>query len=297
MPLFLSMDIPQARSLLRPLCTRLRRGEPAICAYALTEPGAGSDAEDEEGASHARLGVFARPVKGGYILSGRKCFISGGNFARLITVFAATDRARGVKSWTCLVVTPEMPGFTLGRIEDKLGQRASPAAELVFDDVFVPLRNRVGREGDGWRLNVLTLDTSRPAVGAIATGAARGIMRQLIAWAHEHNLSGDRLLQHDIGDMLARIEAARALVMRAAGTFPARHDLSAMAKSFASDTAMAVASQALDIMGEAGGLRQRCVERLYRDIKLTQIYEGTNQINRLGILEDILLKGLDWERW
>lgn len=290
MPILLAMDIPNGRRLLKPVCSA-PPDDPKICAFAITEPGAGSDAEDDEGGAKAKLGTFARKVKGGYVLNGRKCFISGGNLASLITVFAALDREQGIHSWTCFAVTPDMSGFSVGRVEDKMGQRASPAAELVFEDVFVPDRNRVGRENDGWRLNSLTLDTSRPAVAGIALGGARGVLREVAGWIDEMDLRRDRSVQAEFGELLGRYEAARSLMWRASGTFPPRRDLSACSKFVASDTAMLIASRAMDLMGEAGGLRARRVERLYRDIKLTQIYEGTNQINRLAAMEDYAANG------
>lgn len=285
LPILVAMDVPTGRRLLKPICNA-RPDDPKICAFAITEPGAGSDAEDDEGGAKAKLGTFAKKVKGGYVLNGRKCFISGGNLASVITVFAALDREQGIHSWTCFAVTPDMKGFSVGRVEDKMGQRASPAAELIFEDVFVPERNRVGRENDGWRLNSLTLDTSRPAVAGIALGGARGVLREVMAWVDENGLRKDRWIQMEVAELFGRYEAARSLTWRASGTFPPRRDLSAYCKFIASDTAMSIASRAIDLMGEEGGVRRRRVERLYRDIKLTQIYEGTNQINRLAAAED-----------
>lgn len=291
MPILLAMDIPTGRRLLKPICTA-SPDNPKICAFAITEPGAGSDAEDDEGGEKARLGTFAKKVKGGYVLNGRKCFISGGNLASVITVFAALDPKRGIHSWTCFAVTPDMQGFSVGRVEDKMGQRASPAAELVFEDVFVPEKNRVGRENDGWRLNGLTLDTSRPAVAGIALGGARGVLRELMAWIEESGLQRDRYIQAELAELIGRYQAARALTWRSSGTFPPRRDLSAYAKFIASDNAMHIASKAMDLLGEEGGLRRRRIERLYRDIKLTQIYEGTNQINRLAAMEEFAVHGV-----
>lgn len=290
MPILMAMDLPTGRRLLKPIC-KADPDDPKICAFAITEPGAGSDAEDDEGGEKAKLGTFAKKVKGGYVLNGRKCFISGGNLASLVTVFAALDPQQGIKSWTCFAVTPDMEGFSVGRVEDKMGQRASPAAELIFEDVFVPERNRVGRENDGWRLNGLTLDSSRPPVAGIALGGARGVLRELIAWIDEQGLRRDRSVQAELGELLGRFEAARSLMLRASGTFPPRRDLSAYAKFIGSDTAMHIASRAIDMLGEEGGLRRRRIERLYRDIKLTQIYEGTNQINRLAAMEEFAMHG------
>ncbi len=169
-----------------------------------------------------------------------------------------------------------------------MGQRASPAAELIFEELFVPEENRVGMENDGWRINLLTLDLSRAPVGGIAIGGAKGVLKELILFVEEKGIRHDRWLQMEMADLFSKYEMARSLVLRACGTFPPFTYLSAMAKSMASDIAMEICSKAIDIMGEEGGVRRRRVERFYRDIKLTQIYEGTNQINRLAVAEDFL---------
>lgn len=288
MPIVLSMDIPLARRLLKPVCAAARTDRPKLCAFAITEPGAGSDVEDAEGSRTARLVTFAEKVPGGYVLNGRKQFISNGSLAWLITVFASLGKGKGIGSWTCFAVTSDMKGFSVGRVEDKMGQRASPTAELVFEDVFVQEKNRVGRENDGWRLNALTLDMSRGPVGAMALGAARTSLRETIAHARDTGLLSDRSVQMELGDMLGSYEAARALIFKACGTFPPLGHLSAMAKFVCTDTAMNICSRCIDLLGEEGTLRRRQVERLYRDIKLTQIFEGTNQVNRLAAAEVLL---------
>ncbi len=289
MPIMASMDIPLARRLLKPVCRAASTDAPKLCAFAITEPGAGSDAEDTEGGLKARLGTFAEKVPGGYVLNGRKQFISNGSVAHLITVFAAVDKAAGIRSWTCFGVTRDMKGFSVGRVENKMGQRASPAAELVFEDCFVPEENRIGREGDGWTLNGLTLDSSRGPVGAIALGGARRAIEYLLEHVERRGAKHDRYIQMEVADMLTKYEAARSLVWRACGTFPPLHYFSAMAKCFASDTAMEIASRAVDLIGEEAIERRAGIEKIFRDVKLTQIYEGTNQINRLSVAEDLLL--------
>lgn len=289
MPILVAMDVSLARRLLKPICESARTDNPKLCAFAITEPGAGSDVEDYEGGKKAHLSTFAKKVKGGYVLNGRKQFISNGSVASLITVFASLDKNRGIDAWTCFAVTSDMKGFSVGRIENKMGQRASHAAELIFEDVFVPEENRVGLEGDGWLLNQLTLDSSRGPVGAIALGGARHAIEICIEYFKNRGELRDRYIQMELADMLQKYESARSLVWRACGTFPPLHYLSAMAKCVASDTAMEICSRVIDLMGEEGIKQKNEVEKIFRDIKLTQIYEGTNQINRLAVAEELLV--------
>ncbi len=286
LPILLSMDFKAGRRFLSRVTDAARSGKPELCAFAITEPAAGSDAEDTHGARRAKLLTYAKKKDGYYVLNGRKCFISNGSVASIITVFAATDKEKGIDSWTCFVVERGMKGFSVGRIEDKMGQRASPAAELIFEDVKVPSANRVGREGEGWKLNLLTLDTSRPPVGFIALGAAQHAVRKGLEYAEKEGLLRDRHVQHIFADMLMKIEAARTVVWRACSTFPPVSWLSATAKCFASDVAMDVCSRVVDFMGDEGVKVGNEVEKAFRDVKLTQIYEGTNQIQRLSFAED-----------
>lgn len=289
MPILVAMDIPLARRLLKPICEAAKTDKPKLCAFAITEPGAGSDVEDYESGKKAHMSTFARRVKGGYILNGRKQFISNGSVASLITVFASIEKNKGIDAWTCFAVTSDMKGFSVGRIENKMGQRASQAAELIFEDVFVPEENRVGLEGDGWLLNQLTLDSSRGPVGAIAIGGARHAIEICIEYFKNNGEIKDKYIQMEFADMLQKYESARSLVWRACGTFPPLRYLSAMAKCVASDTAMEICSKVIDLMGEDGIKQKNEVEKIFRDIKLTQIYEGTNQINRLAVAEELLV--------
>lgn len=289
MPILTAMNIPLARRLLKPICDAARTDSPKLCAFAITEPGAGSDVEDYEAGKRAHLSTFAERVKGGYILNGRKQFISNGSVASLITVFACTDRNKGIDAWTCFAVTSDMKGFSIGRVENKMGQRASPAAELIFENCFVPEENRVGLEGEGWLLNQLTLDSSRGPVGAIALGGARHAIEICVEYFKNNGKLNDKYIQMELADLLQKYESARSLVWRACGTFPPLHYLSAMAKSVASDTAMEICSRVIDLMGEDGVVKKNEVEKIFRDIKLTQIYEGTNQINRLAVAEELLV--------
>jgi butyryl-CoA dehydrogenase len=284
MPILLSFDFALARRLLAPLCKRSRQGDPAICAFAITEPEAGSDVEDREGARVARLCTSARRVSGGYRLRGRKCFISGGNLASLTTVFAALEPEGGTESWTCFAVAMDSPGVTIAHVEDKMGQRVSPTAELVFDDVFVPESHRVGAERSGWQLNRLTLDSSRPLVAGLALGGARRVIDLLLAQIGASGALAERDVQHEVADLIGRYAAAQALTERAVERFPPRGDLSALAKFVATDAAVHIASRALDLLGPEAAASGE-IERLYRDLRLTQIYEGTNEINRFAVFE------------
>jgi len=291
-PIFLSMDIGLWKKYFPPLTETWDSEQPKLAAFAITEPGAGSDAEDDEGAVKAKMGAFAKKVDGGWLLNGRKCFISNGGQASITTVFAATERENAAFSWTCFVVHKGQEGFSVGRLENKMGQRASSAAELVFEDVFVSDEDVVGPVKGGWQLNRFTLDTSRACVGAIALGIAQGAYDHAFKYCLENARSGKTLIEHgwvkqELAEMAAKLEAVRSLVYRASTIFPPSGKLSAMAKSFASDVGMDVCSRCVQLLGPEGIDRERMVEKHFRDIKLCQIYEGTNQINRLRIMEDL----------
>jgi len=298
MPILLSFDVAAMRRLLRPLCERLHAGDPAICAFAITEPEAGSDVEDAMGAQQARLCTRARRCPGGYVLSGRKVFISGGNLAALTTVFATLEPQHGIEGWTCFAVRMDTPGVQVVRVEDKMGQRISPAAELCFEEVFVPEECRVGPERRGWELNRVTLDLSRPLVGGLALGAARTVIGDVLAWAERNGLGADRLFHHAAARWIGAYAAAHALVVRACRVVPPLPDLSAMAKFVATDTAMRIVSEAMEWIGLEATVVGSRIERLYRDLRLTQIYEGTNEINRLAVFERVEHgQPLSWPRF
>ncbi len=293
LPILLCGDVRQHWRLLRPIARTAGSEVPRLCAFAITEPGAGSDVEDERGSRTARLGTFARKVPGGYVLTGRKCFISNGSVASLVSVFAALTHEEGVRSWTCLAVRRGAPGFSVGRVEAKMGQRASPAAELVFDECFVPEADRVGRDRQGWQLNKMTLDTSRAGVGAIALGAARGALEQAIASCRSRRV-GDRPMialpevRIELADLAMKVETLRSLVWRACSVFPPSAAMSATAKCVGADIAVEVCTRAMTLLGDSGIDASLGLEKRLRDARLLQIYEGTNQINRLAVAEALL---------
>jgi len=265
-----------------------------LAAMALTEPEAGSDV--------AGLQARAVRVDGGYRLTGQKKFISHGAIADVLTTFARTG-GPGAKGLSAFIVEKGAPGVRVGRIERKLGLRASNTAEILFDDCFVPERHRIGEEGEGFSIAMRTLDRSRPAVAAQALGIAEGAFAAALQYAQERRAFGQEIarfqaIQFMLADMAMGIEAARGLVYRAAhlveeegrggGRLTTANRYSAMAKCFASDVAMQVTIDAVQILGGYGYIRDFPVERFMRDAKITQIYEGTNQIQRIIIARSYL---------
>ena len=288
-PLFLSGHLPTWKRHFLPLYARLARGKPLTMAFAITEPGAGSDVEETEGGAEARLCTAARRVKGGYLLNGTKVFISDGAIADWVTVFAKIEN-EGLESWTCFLVKKGMPGFSVGRRERKMGQRASDASELIFEDLFVPDDHVVGTVRGGWPINRNVLNYSRPVIGAMALGHARGAFERALAFCRCTRIGSKRLIdmqeyQIELADMAISLLSARSLVWHASKRMVANQSLSAAAKVCGSDVAFKVCSQAMEIMGDHGYLHSESVERAWRDSRLTQIYEGTNQINRLAVIE------------
>lgn len=256
----------------------------SIAAFALTEPGAGSDA----GAVSCR----AEKVDGGYVLNGTKCFITNGPIADKIVLFANTRKGGGIRGLTVFLVDAKTKGFSVGKKEDKMGIRASSTSELLLDDCFVPASARIGREGMGFRIAMQTLDTSRPIVGAVSVGIAQAALESAIHYAHQRKQFGVKvasfeMVQQMIADMVMKTEAARLLVYRACWMRDQKEkkagDFSAMAKCYASDVAMEVATTAVQVMGGNGYSRDNPNEKYMRDAKVMQIYEGTNQIQRLVV--------------
>jgi alkylation response protein AidB-like acyl-CoA dehydrogenase len=263
-----------------------------LAALALTEPEAGSDA--------AALRTRAVREGDGYHISGTKRFITNGSVAGLITVFAVTDPdAPRHRRMSCFEVEVPADGFKVARLEHKLGIRGSPTAELNFDGVLVPDENRIGEEGQGFELAMKTLDRSRPGIAAQAVGIAQGALDAAASYARERKQFGQRIgefqmIQAMLADMDSRIEAARQLTYKACvevdGGAPDASRWAAAAKLIAGDTAMAVTTDAVQVLGGYGYTDEYPVERMMRDAKITQIYEGTQQIQRLVIARALLGK-------
>jgi len=263
-----------------------------LVAFALTEADAGSDA----------AAVRTRAIRDGetYVVSGTKRFISHGSVARLVIVFAVTDpEADRRRRISAFVVETDRPGFSVSRLEHKLGIRGSPTAELAFDDVRVPVANRIGAEGDGFDLAMRTLDRSRPGIAAQAVGIAQGALDAAAAYAGERRQFGRaigefQLVQGLLADMDARTEAARQLLYTACEEIergaPDAGRWSALCKLVAGDAAMAVTTDAVQVFGGYGYLDDFPVERMMRDAKITQLYEGTQQIQRLVIARALLAR-------
>lgn len=260
-----------------------------IACFALTEPGAGSDA--------GAVSCKAKKVDGGYVLNGTKCFITNAPICDKITLFANTRESGGIRGLTVFTVDRNTPGVSIGKEEDKMGIRASATSEIIFDDCFVPTSARIGREGMGFRIAMQTLETSRPVVGAISVGIAQAALENAIHYAHQRKQFGQKIasfemVQEMIANMVTKTEAARALVYKACwlkmqGDKRASM-FSAMSKCFASDTAMEVTTIAVQVMGGNGYSRENPNEKYMRDAKIMQIYEGTNQVQRLVIANEAL---------
>lgn len=259
-----------------------------LAAFALTEPGAGSDA----GA------VATTAVKDGddYILNGTKCFITNAALAEIFVIFANTRKSAGIRGLTAFIVERGTPGFTVGKEEEKMGIRASNTCELILDNVRIPAANRIGREGEGFKIAMKTLDAARPLVGAVSVGIAQAAFDLCVQYAKERKQFGKpigsfQLVQAMIADMAMQIEASRLLVYKACWLkeqgLPFSKE-SALAKCFASDTAMKVTTDAVQVMGGYGYSKEYMAEKFMRDAKIMQIYEGTNQIQRLVIANNIL---------
>lgn len=275
-----------------PTYQKIKRGEKCMWAFAITEPGAGSDVEDVKGAAGAKVVTRAKKVTGGYRITGRKVFITSGALADYITLFACLGD-EGLESWTCFVIEPGRAGFSRGRRERKLGQKAADASELILDDVFVPEKNRVGPERSGWALNQSVLTGSRPIVGGVALGVARGALEQGLDFCRNTRLGPKKLIEYqdvqiELADLMLKVMAARALAWNTASRFiPPSPAASAATKVFCSDTAVEVCARVLALMGDHSYLATNSVEKILRDARVTQIYEGTNQINRLALFEDL----------
>ena len=260
---------------------KLASGE-LIAAFGLTEPGAGSDVP----------ALSTTAVKKGdkFILNGTKQWISGAGQADVYTVFALTDKNRGPRGISCFIVEKDTPGFSFGKKEDKLGIRCSETRQLIFEDCEVPAENIVGgRENNGFLHALKTLNLSRPAVAASAVGCAQGAYEAAIQYAREREQFGVKIatfqaIQHMLAEMAMNIEASRLLTYKAAQLAQMGHKdtakFSAMAKCYAADTAMRVATDGVQIHGGYGYVKEYPAEKFFRDAKILQIYEGTSQIQK-----------------
>ncbi|MCL2335931.1 MAG: acyl-CoA dehydrogenase [Firmicutes bacterium] len=273
----------QKQKYLRPLA-----GGAKVGALGLTEPSAGSDA--------AAVKLSARPDGDEYILNGTKIFITNGERADTYVIIASTDKSKGRQAITALIVEKGTPGFTFGKKERKLGIRASYTYELVFENCRVPKANILGQQGEGLKIAFKTLDGGRIGIAAQALGIAQGAFEQALHYAQTREQFGQPIssfqgLQWMLADMHTQIEAARLLVYRAAWLKDNNQPYSkeaAMAKLHASETAMWVTTKAVQILGGYGYTREYAVERMMRDAKITEIYEGTNEVQRIVIAANIL---------
>ncbi|MBN1685851.1 MAG: acyl-CoA dehydrogenase family protein [Spirochaetales bacterium] len=259
---------------------RLASGE-ILAAFALTEPNAGSDA--------SAIITSAKPDGDDYVMNGTKQWITNGGEAEIYTVIAQTDPSRGARGSSAILVQKGTPGFEFGKKEDKMGIRASATRELIFQDCRVPKTNRLGKEGMGFMVAMKTFDQSRPGVAAQALGIAQGALDKAVAYARQREQFGRPVssfqgLQFMMADMAMQLEAARALTYQVARNIDAGvknvAGISAMAKVLASDAAMRITTDAVQIFGGYGYMKDYPMEKMMRDAKITQIYEGTNQIQR-----------------
>jgi len=284
LPILFAGDEDQKRRFL----TRVADGS-ALISYCLSEPGSGSDA----------AAMASRAVRDGdeYVINGTKRFITGGGASKLYVYYAVTDPAAGPRGISAFVLEDTMPGFQIGRHEDKLGIRGSPTTEVICDDVRVPAANRLGEEGTGFKLALRALDHSRVTIGAQAVGIAQGALDYALGYTKERQQFGSRIadfqgIQWMLADMAMHVEAARGLVYAAAAKAdrgdPDLTFASAAAKCLASDTAMRVTTDAVQLLGGYGYVKEFPVERMMRDAKITQIYEGTNQILRVVMARQLL---------
>jgi len=283
MPIVVAGTEEQRKRWLAPCADQFR-----LLAFCLSEPGAGSDV--------AGLQLKAEKDGDAYILTGTKCWITNGGEADLYTVFATLDPGTRHKGICAFVVEAGSEGISHGKKEDKMGQRASDTRVVQFDGVRVPADQRLGAEGEGFLVAMKTLDRTRPPIGALATGIGRRALEESVGYAKERQAFGSPIgdfqgVQFMLADMAKGVEAARLLTLQSAWMID--HDLpaskhSSIAKCFATDMAMKVSTDAVQVFGGNGYTKEYPVEKLMRDAKLMQIYEGTNQIQRLVIARELL---------
>jgi acyl-CoA dehydrogenase len=281
-PLQLFGNDEQKERFLRPIAE-----EAKLAAFCLTERGAGSDA--------GSIRTTALPDGDELIVNGQKCFITSGGLADIFTVFAQTDPERGARGVSAMIVPAEAPGIRVTKVEQKMGQKASNTAELTFENVRIPRANLLDKPGRGFRIALQTLDFGRSGVAALSVGLARTALQHALEYAKSRQQFGAPIITNQgvsfmLADMATKVEAARLLTWQAAWLADRGEratEKSAMAKCFASDTAMEVASNAVQIFGGNGYMQDYPVEKLLRDAKILQIYEGTNQIQRMVIARQL----------
>lgn len=282
-PILMGGNEEQKQRFLRPLAE-----EGKYASFCLTEPGAGSDV--------ANLSTLARKNGKKYRINGRKQFITSANVASYLTVFCRTGEEKGHNTISAIVLDRNTPGVSIGRQERKMGLRASTTCEVVFEDVEAPAENLLGTEGSGFKLAMETLNKARPTTGAMALGVAQAALEAAVNYAKERIQFGKPIAQQQavqmmLADMAMKVETARLLVYKAgylmANSLPYTKE-SAMSKSYAADVAMEVTTDAVQIFGGYGYTRDYPVEKYMRDAKIMQIYEGTNQIQRIVIAKELL---------
>ncbi len=282
LPILVAGTEEQKKRLLTPFTEKLK-----LACFCLTEPSAGSDV--------AGMSTTARRDGDDYILNGSKCFISNGGYADQFTVFATVDKGRRHKGITCFVVEGKAPGISVGKHENKMGQRASNTVSLTFEDVRVPAANRIGEEGQGFVIAMETLDNSRPVTASFSVGIARAALEHSLEYSAQRHTFGKPIRDHQgiqfmLADMGMNVQAARLLVHQGAWLLDEGQKntlVSSYAKCFAADMAMKVATDAVQVYGGYGYMKDYPVEKLMRDAKLIQVYEGTSQVQRIVIAREL----------
>lgn len=283
MPIFLFGNEAQKAKYLKKLAT----GE-YLGAFGLTEPTAGSDA--------TKIKCTAELKGDHYVVNGTKIFITNGGEADVYTVFVVTDKSKGYNGISCLLVDKDTPGFRIGTIEKKMGLNGSKTAELIFENALVPKENLLHKEGEGFKVAMALLDGGRIGIGAQGVGIAQGAFDHALEYVKQREQFGQPIanfqaIQFKLADIATEIDAARLLVYQAASLRDAGLPYSkqaSMAKMYATDVAMKVTTECIQLLGGYGYTREYPVERYFRDAKVTQIYEGTNQVQRIVIAKHIL---------
>ncbi len=284
-PILIAGTEEQKKSFVAPFASEF-----GFASFCLTEPGAGSDA--------GGIATTAKRDGDFYVLNGRKCFITNGSHASQYTVFASTDRSKGHKGLSAFIVPRSLQGVSPGKKEEKMGQRASDTSDVLFEEVRVPAANLLGKEGEGFKIAMKTLDIARPTVASMAVGVARSAFELAMQYSKDRVQFGvpiamNQAVHFMLADMAIDIEAARLLTRKSAWLLDQgkrNTKESSFAKAFAADLAMRVTTDAVQIFGGYGYMKDYPVEKLMRDAKLLQIYEGTSQIQRLVVAKEIMMR-------